>query len=71
MKDKNRNSDNKIRNIILNSALYEDPLKNAKYNYHLSPHKKVNKNFDLGLTHPIRRRINSTNNSYRLNMKNI
>jgi len=69
MKDKNRNSNNKIRNIILNSALSEEPPKNIKYNYHLSTHKKVNKNFDLGLTHPIRRKINSTNNSYRLNMK--
>ena len=69
MKDKNRNSNNKIRNIILNSALYEEPPKKIKYNYHLSTHKNVNKNFDLGLTHPIRRKINSTNNSYRLNMK--
>ena len=70
MKDKNKNSDNKLRNIILNSALFEDSPKNVKYNYHLSTHKKVNKNLDLGLTRPIRRKINSTNNSYRLNMKN-
>ena len=69
MKDKNRNSDNKIRNIILNSALFEDSPKNIKYNYHLSTQKKINKNFDLSLSHPIRRKINSTNNSYRLNMK--
>ena len=56
-------------NIILNSALFEDSPKNIKYNYHLSTQKKINKNFDLSLSHPIRRKINSTNNSYRLNMK--
>ena len=69
MKEKNRNNNNKLRNIILNSALFEDPPKNFKYNYNLSTQKKVNKNFDLGITRPIRRKINSTNNSYRQNMK--